>query len=136
MVRLRTGIVVRLRASRYGETAFATARRRGLPSRSRERSERLAKAGGERGIRTPGTVSRSAVFKTACFNHSHISPVLIWGLSSPDPLHASSHNAPYRSRAAHYGSRRVTRSRRSLVSSGGFAPKLVRRSPAGVGGTP
>jgi hypothetical protein len=32
--------------------------------------------GGERGIRTPGTVSRSAVFKTACLNHSHISPQL------------------------------------------------------------
>src|SRR5260370_2680507 len=30
--------------------------------------------GGGRGIRTPGTVSRTAVFKTACFNHSHIPP--------------------------------------------------------------
>src|SRR4051812_8966102 len=30
--------------------------------------------GGERGIRTPGTLSGTAVFKTACFNHSHISP--------------------------------------------------------------
>jgi hypothetical protein len=29
-------------------------------------------AGVGRGIRTPGTVSRTAVFKTACFNHSHI----------------------------------------------------------------
>src|SRR5262245_17246741 len=33
-----------------------------------------AKAGGGRGIRTPATVSRRAVFKTACFNHSHIPP--------------------------------------------------------------
>ena len=31
-------------------------------------------SGGGRGIRTPGTVSRTAVFKTACFNHSHIPP--------------------------------------------------------------
>src|SRR5664280_820569 len=30
--------------------------------------------GGGRGIRTPGTVSRTAVFKTACFNRSHIPP--------------------------------------------------------------
>ena len=31
-------------------------------------------AGGEGGIRTPGTLSGTAVFKTACFNHSHTSP--------------------------------------------------------------
>jgi hypothetical protein len=30
--------------------------------------------GGGRGIRTPGTLSGTAVFKTACFNHSHIPP--------------------------------------------------------------
>ncbi len=30
--------------------------------------------GGGRGIRTPVTVSRKAVFKTACFNRSHIPP--------------------------------------------------------------
>jgi hypothetical protein len=30
--------------------------------------------GGGRGIRTPGTLSGTAVFKTACFNHSHITP--------------------------------------------------------------
>ena len=53
----------------FGETAFAW-----LASRSCERSERLAKVGGGRGIRTPGAVSRTAVFKTACFNHSHIPP--------------------------------------------------------------
>jgi hypothetical protein len=33
-------------------------------------------AGGGRGIRTPGTVSRTSVFKTDCFNHSHIPPLL------------------------------------------------------------
>ena len=35
---------------------------------------RAQKYGGERGIRTPGTLSGTAVFKTACFNHSHIPP--------------------------------------------------------------
>src|SRR5581483_1630615 len=30
--------------------------------------------GGGRGIRTPVTLSGKAVFKTACFNHSHIPP--------------------------------------------------------------
>ena len=32
--------------------------------------------GGGRGIRTPGTLSGTAGFKTACFNHSHIPPRL------------------------------------------------------------
>src|SRR6476646_625909 len=31
-------------------------------------------SGGEGGIRTPGTLSVTAVFKTACFNRSHTSP--------------------------------------------------------------
>ena len=30
--------------------------------------------GGGRGIRTPGTLSGTTVFKTVCFNHSHIPP--------------------------------------------------------------
>jgi hypothetical protein len=30
--------------------------------------------GGGRGIRTPDTLSGIAVFKTACFNRSHIPP--------------------------------------------------------------
>ena len=30
--------------------------------------------GGGRGIRTPGTLAGTAVFKTACFNRSHIPP--------------------------------------------------------------
>jgi hypothetical protein len=34
--------------------------------------------GGGRGIRTPGTLSGTAVFKTACFNHSHIPPRGHW----------------------------------------------------------
>lgn len=32
------------------------------------------KNGGERGIRTPGTLARSTVFETAPFNHSGTSP--------------------------------------------------------------
>ena len=31
--------------------------------------------GGETGIRTPGTLSRSTVFKTAAFDHSATSPL-------------------------------------------------------------
>ena len=40
-------------------------------------------AGGGRGIRTPGTVSRTSVFKTDCFNHSHIPPREGWALATP-----------------------------------------------------
>jgi hypothetical protein len=45
-----------------------------LASRSCERSERLAKAGGERGIRTLGRVSPTHAFQACSFNHSDISP--------------------------------------------------------------
>ena len=34
--------------------------------------------GGERGIRTPGTLARSTVFETAPFNHSGTSPKMRW----------------------------------------------------------
>jgi hypothetical protein len=37
----------------------------------------IQRYGGRRGIRTPGTVSGSAVFKTAAFDHSAILPVNI-----------------------------------------------------------
>ena len=61
----------------------------GLTSRNREKWAKFASLaetkagfslqfrlhGGGRGIRTPGTVARTAVFKTACFNHSHIPPL-------------------------------------------------------------
>src|SRR5664279_1848978 len=45
--------------------------------------------GGGRGIRTPGTLSGTAVFKTACFNRSHIPPheppclILLWSRAMP-----------------------------------------------------
>ena len=35
------------------------------------------KAGGEEGIRTPGSLSASTVFKTAALNHSAIPPFII-----------------------------------------------------------
>jgi hypothetical protein len=35
-------------------------------------------SGGRRGIRTPGTVTGSAVFKTAAFDHSAILPETIY----------------------------------------------------------
>ena len=40
--------------------------------------------GGERGIRTPDTVSRIPVFKTGAFNHSAISPTTTVLLQSYD----------------------------------------------------
>ena len=43
-------------------------------NRSRERSERLAKVGGESGIRTHGRVSPTHAFQACSFNHSDISP--------------------------------------------------------------
>src|SRR4029453_17451103 len=46
----------------------------GLTNRSRERSERSAKAGGGEGIRTPGTLPGTAVFKTAAIDHSATPP--------------------------------------------------------------
>ena len=39
-----------------------------------DRNVRLSGFNGGRGIRTPGTVPRTAVFKTAGFNHSPIPP--------------------------------------------------------------
>jgi hypothetical protein len=38
--------------------------------------------GGGRGIRTPGTLSSSTVFKTAGFNHSPIPPILSYLIPS------------------------------------------------------
>jgi hypothetical protein len=37
----------------------------------------LAKAGGEGGIRTPGELAPTAVFKTAALDHSATSPVML-----------------------------------------------------------
>jgi hypothetical protein len=45
----------------------------GLPTVARQRRGR-AKVGGERGIRTPGTLTGTVVFKTTAIDHSAISP--------------------------------------------------------------
>ena len=60
--------------SELRRATIAGARITRLADRSRERSERLGKVGGERGIRTHGTVPGSVVFKTTAFNHSTIFP--------------------------------------------------------------
>src|SRR2546427_11938656 len=44
------------------------------------------KNGGEGGIRTPGTVSRTPVFKTGAFNHSATSPTTTVLLQSAECL--------------------------------------------------
>ena len=46
-------------------------------NRSRERSARLEKVGGESGIRTHGRVSPTHAFQACSFNHSDISPFSI-----------------------------------------------------------
>jgi hypothetical protein len=70
------------------EVTFSCGLRSGLSKKNRELqacfadfegrrgaiSLQLRLRGGGRGIRTPGTVSRTSVFKTDCFNHSHIPP--------------------------------------------------------------
>jgi hypothetical protein len=50
---------------------------RAISRNNRRISLRFRLRGGGRGIRTPGTVSRTSVFKTDCFNRSHIPPRLI-----------------------------------------------------------
>ncbi|CDG38279.1 hypothetical protein ASAP_0234 [Asaia bogorensis] len=48
-----------------------------LRDRTESQPEIFGKNGGEGGIRTHGTLTRTAVFKTAAFNHSATSPALI-----------------------------------------------------------
>src|SRR4051794_26720847 len=48
----------------------------GLTQPASRSSERLAKAGGESGIRTHGRVSPTHAFQACSFNHSDISPCL------------------------------------------------------------
>src|SRR5687768_9770912 len=67
---------------------------RSTPEDSRDARSSDARTGGEGGIRTPGAVSRTAVFKTACFNHSHTSPLVTPGALPPDPRLALSFDSP------------------------------------------
>ena len=46
-----------------------------MASLRQQSTEDSEENGGRRGIRTPGTVTGSAVFKTAAFDHSAILPV-------------------------------------------------------------
>ncbi len=46
----------------------------GYPPGYHDRKLLKLKNGGGRGIRTPGRIAPTAVFKTACFNRSHIPP--------------------------------------------------------------
>ncbi len=62
----------------FCERLFAKVDERRSPYRGR--SAQNIK-GGWGGIRTPGTVSRTAVFKTAAFNHSATHPTLVGGES-------------------------------------------------------
>ena len=50
----------------------------------------VAQTGGGRGIRTPGTVSRTVVFKTTRFNRSRIPPQDIYRVAGSCPLPRSS----------------------------------------------
>jgi hypothetical protein len=62
-----------------------------FPEQSRRISLHCRLYGGEGGIRTPGTVSRTPVFKTGAFNHSATSPattVLLQGPINPPDLSA------------------------------------------------
>ena len=67
----------------------------------------MAKDGGERGIRTPGTLTGSVVFKTTAIDHSAISPRRLYGLN----LHVSLMLPPV-NRACVTGSVTVTLIRR------------------------
>ena len=57
-------------------TLFAQARRSRSSKFQTLRSDAPERNGGGRGIRTPGTLSGTSVFKTDCFNRSHIPPRL------------------------------------------------------------
>ena len=65
----------------------------------RHSRNRSAMVCGERGIRTPGPVARTTVFKTAAIDHSAISPLTLPGCRPPK------HRSPLRSR--HQNSQRV-----------------------------
>ena len=58
----------------YGKVACARRFQLTAKTCAIESSRFEKKSGGERGIRTPGTVSGSVVFKTTAIDHSAISP--------------------------------------------------------------
>jgi len=91
----------------------------GLPSRSSRRRREL-KAGGGRGIRTPGTLPGTAVFKTATIDHSVIPPILR-GAPPHTPARAlagtpSPRSAPSRPRRARSVSQRPIRRQLLIIA--------------------
>ena len=90
----------------------------GLPTVARARWQAGAKVGGERGIRTPGSLSTSTVFKTAALNHSAISPFIIGGGPCTPPGKPSLALAPFR--FAH------------LIGGGPCWPAVAPRAKAGT----
>src|SRR5215475_8143341 len=66
-------------------------------SRNRTACVACASPGGEGGIRTPGTLPGTAVFKTACFNHSHTSPRCVFiSLQRPSRIIGDGQGTPER----------------------------------------
>src|SRR5207248_3908089 len=75
-VRFRLETTICLRHSRREYWNLRAVEAGAVDSRSvvENRGTQGGNTGGGRGIRTPDTLSGIAVFKTACFNHSHIPP--------------------------------------------------------------
>jgi hypothetical protein len=73
---------------------------RAIRQKSENNSPRCKLDGGGRGIRTPGTLSGTTVFKTVCFNHSHIPPREVRSTVYQESLHK---RYPKETRKAHRG---------------------------------
>ena len=52
----------------------------------------MGRIGGERGIRTLGTLARTTVFETAPFDHSGTSPQVFWVVGGADPTGSPFHS--------------------------------------------
>ena len=95
LVRVSKRTAVHLRATRCGvdkpsSELWQTWARLATPGELAAFAESRAKAGGEEGIRTPGSLSTSTVFKTAALNHSATSPHQNYsdlGDAAPEPVY-------------------------------------------------
>jgi hypothetical protein len=72
----RTALFPASASKSNGGSVFPLSHNSIVRERSRRHCEHSIRGGGGRGIRTPGTLSSSTVFKTAGFNHSPIPPLL------------------------------------------------------------
>jgi nucleoside-diphosphate-sugar epimerase len=79
--------------------------------------------GGGRGIRTPGTLSGTAVFKTACFNHSHIPPLEVLH-SLPAPYARGSNRDPRFCHVSDLADAHVLSLKRLMTEKESFAVNL------------